>query len=200
MMLTCKSCGKEAPHRMRADARTPRKSCNRCQADEARAWRKANWQRRKLRDTWRGMIRRCHQPYNRRWDYCPVAFAKWRDYGRLGIKVCDRWRGPDGFELFCQDMGPPPSPEHTLDRIRNSLGYMPCNTRWATPLEQASNRKNARWITATHPVTGQEETLTLSEWSRQTGVSPSTILKRLRKGATGTEAIAKRAEPAGVPF
>jgi len=143
LIQLCTSCGDpRARFRQRADAKTLRKSCVKCQAAETKAWRQKNWQRRKLRDTWRGMIRRCHEPAHRRWNNAvnhPIP--KTRDYADLGIKVCKRWRA--SFEAFVEDMGPPPTPQHTLDRIRNA-GHYSCGRCYSCVTEVLVSRPAVR--------------------------------------------------------
>lgn len=63
-------------------------------------------------------------------------------YGARGISVCARW---DKFENFLADMGVRPKGK-SIDRINNARGYHKSNCRWATPKEQARNRRTNVWI------------------------------------------------------
>jgi hypothetical protein len=78
--------------------------------------------------SWRAMHQRCSEPRRINWAY----------YGGRGIRVCSRWAS---FRTFLEDVGRKPSPAHSLDRIDNAGHYEPGNVRWATPSEQARNRR-----------------------------------------------------------
>lgn len=128
--------------------------------------------------TWANMIERCTSPTS--------THYKW--YGSRGISVCQRWRSGEGaltgFECFILDMGPRPSPRHTVDREDNNGNYEPANCRWATLVEQANNRSNNRVIEAF----GQ--TMTLAEATRRySKITSSGVMKRLRQGWSSEAAL-----------
>lgn len=95
--------------------------------------------------SWQGMVARCHQPTNENYP----------EYGGRGIVVCERWR--EDISAFIADVGPRPSPRHSIDRINNDRGYEPGNVRWATAKEQANNRREARRTVNPHE-TGRSKT------------------------------------------
>ena len=62
----------------------------------------------------------------------------YKHYGGRGITVCDRW---NDFANFWDDMCPRPSPELTLERLNNDLGYSKDNCAWRTWQDQSRNRR-----------------------------------------------------------
>ena len=65
-------------------------------------------------------------------------------YGGRGIKVCKEWI--NSFDAFFADMGLAPTKSHSIDRIDVNGDYSASNCRWATSLEQQSNRRNNIYI------------------------------------------------------
>jgi hypothetical protein len=110
------------------------------------------------------MKRRCLDPKN----------AGWKNYGGRGIGVCKRWQR--SFDEFLKDMGPRPSPKHSLDRINNNGSYRPANCRWATSIEQARNKYNTRLLTYAG------RSLTIKEWAAEIGIKPLTLMQRVQNG------------------
>lgn len=59
----------------------------------------------------------------------------------MGVRVCQKWRR--SFGAFLADVGPRPSPRHSIDRFPDTNGdYEPGNVRWATPSQQQENRRD----------------------------------------------------------
>lgn len=81
--------------------------------------------------SWKSMIRRCTD----------INFPNYKRYGAKGITVCEAWRD---FTVFLADMGPMPTPRHSIDRIDNSKGYSKENCKWSSDEEQMRNRTNSR--------------------------------------------------------
>lgn len=93
------------------------------------------------------------------------------NYGRRGINVCARWE--QSFEAFLMDMGLPPSPAHSLDRIDVNGDYQPDNCRWATRRQQAQN------TTRNTVLEHDGLAMTIAEWSDRTGIKSATICVRI---------------------
>lgn len=112
---------------------------------------------------WGTMVKRCTNPKSKSFP----------DYGGRGIKVCPDWLT---FTSFIRDMGPKPSPQHTLDRIDNSGNYEPSNCRWATRAVQARNqRRNVN-------CTFNGVTKCLTDWASELGVHYATLRRHVAAG------------------
>jgi hypothetical protein len=127
----------------------------------------------KTYDAWASMTQRCYDP----------KCDSYQLYGGRGIRVCDRWRD---FACFLEDMGERPE-GMSLDRFPDADGdYRPGNARWATAIQQANNKRNN--VRITHG----GRTLTIAEWSRETGIPFFCIYARLFKlGWHPSDAITK---------
>lgn len=109
--------------------------------------------------TWGAMISRCTNP----------NLPHFNDYGGRGIRVCERWLK---FESFLEDMGPKPTPRHSIERIDVNGNYEPSNCKWLHILEQPRNaRSNIRTKAGT----------ILVDEARRLGVSPQTLYSRVDK-------------------
>lgn len=82
------------------------------------------------RAVWRAMRKRCSPNA----DLKDVPY-----YYERGIRVCERWSG--SFEAFLADVGPRPSPRHTISRIDGTRGYEPGNVEWTTAKGQLRGKR-----------------------------------------------------------
>lgn len=115
------------------------------------------------RRLWYRMHDRCRDPNHDAFKY----------YGGRGIKVCERW---GSFDHFLEDMGPVPSPLHSIDRKDGNGNYDPGNCRWATKHVQMRNFSRNHWIVF------NGERLCLYDWAAKAGLNPSCLLRRLQAG------------------
>lgn len=96
-----------------------------------------------------------------------------RHYIQRGITVAAEFYGPAGFANFLAEVGPKPSPDHSVDRIHTGLGYVPGNMRWATSREQSLNK------TTTRRLTHDGVTKPLVEWAAECNLTVTGLRARL---------------------
>jgi hypothetical protein len=114
-------------------------------------------------NVWKRMRQRCNDPKGQ----------DRHNYSERGITVCARW---EDFAAFLADMGPAPSPKHTIERQDNSKGYEPGNCVWATRAEQMRNTR------VNHLVTFQGRTQPAAVWADELGLKRDTVYRRLYRG------------------
>lgn len=116
----------------------------------------------KLYTVWAAMKSRCY--YKNNIDYGL--------YSGRGITVCDEWK--DDFASFYNwAINSGYVDGLSIDRIDNNKGYSPDNCRWATPKEQANNRRSNLLFTY------NGETLTLKQWAERFGIKYTTLYNRI---------------------
>lgn len=126
--------------------------------------------------TWEGMVARCTQSQNK----------DWLRYGGRGIKVCDSWL--ESPEKFFEDMGTRPH-RASLDRIDVNGNYEPGNCRWATTMEQGSNKRSNSFFN----IGG--ELLHLAEVSRRYNIAEATFSRRIKTGMSTEDAVGIAVRP-----
>lgn len=119
---------------------------------------------------WSAMKKRCFDVNNQ--DY--------KNYGGRGITVCDRW--VNSFANFYADLGAKPD-GYSLDRIDVNGNYEPSNCKWSSLEEQANNKTNSVKYTL------NGETLTITQWSKKSGLKVASLRKRLTQGMELSRAL-----------
>ena len=155
-------CGKEKSIRARNLKKGQTQSCG-CYHDDFHLYinHTHGMTKTPIHAVWLTMRQRCND----------VNLPTYLHYGGRGIKVCERWQ--HSFENFYTDMGPRPTPKHTLERIDNDGPYSPENCCWSTRKEQANNRRSC------HLVTYNDKTQNLTQWSEETGIKMGTLWHRI---------------------
>lgn len=117
---------------------------------------------------WMGIKKRCHSKNS----------GGYEKYGAKGIQVYKLWRNsyPEFLKYLLSTIGRRPSPQHSIDRIDNSKGYVPGNIRWATIAEQARNRSDNVWI----EFDGRK--MILQDWAKEVGLTADTLAHRIKRG------------------
>lgn len=164
------SCGKTLRVRLAALKNGNTTSCG-CRQKEVNIARstKHGYARTKEYHVWAAMVQRGKGNANK------------EEYGDRGIGICARW--VSSFADFLEDMGPRPSPKHTIDRIDNDGNYEPGNCRWATMKDQALNTRR------TLKVEFNGEIRILQHLSEEHGINHRVVYDRLRLGWTVEKAL-----------
>lgn len=121
----------------------------------------------RLYTVWAGIKARCYNPNTRVYPY----------YGGRGIQMCDEWK--NDFSSFYDWMTANGYDENakrgefTIDRIDPNGNYSPENCRLVTQLEQMNN------VRSNHIITYNDESHTIAEWSRMTGINQFKIRNRI---------------------
>ena len=110
---------------------------------------------------WQEIKRRCFNIQSK--DYAR--------YGAIGISMDREYAA--SFEEWLREVGPAPSPAHSVDRRNGVLGYVKGSMRWATSGEQAINRKTG-YVVTIHGVVYESFTAA----GIALGVSKTTIRKK----------------------
>jgi hypothetical protein len=103
-----------------------------------------------------------------------------KDYPRYGGRGIEfRFTS---FEQFLSELGPRPE-GCSLDRIDNNVHYEPGNVRWASPVEQANNKRNSAHATC------NGVTKTVAEWFGSSSNEAARCYKRIHKGWSASDAV-----------
>lgn len=130
-------------------------------ANEKRLWR----------GSYKSMMDRCYRE----------TASNYAMYGGRGIEVCEEWHSIDAFGIWAEASGFEKG--LTLERKDVNGNYCPENCIWATPKQQANNRRNTIFL----EWNGQRKSV--HQWADELGVSASTLKNRYYLGWTTEEIL-----------
>lgn len=123
---------------------------------------------------WKAVLRRCYSPK----DKC------YHDYGGRGICVCEEWKSDYfAFKRWAESSGY--KNNLSIERIDNDGNYEPSNCRWATPKEQANNRRS------NHLVNGFGETKNIGQWAEALNVPYNNLYNNLQRHDWSLEKVVR---------
>lgn len=137
------------------------KSCG-CLRDEKATSHGKSYTR--LYREWIGIKKRC---YN-------INSKNYYLYGAEGKAVCDEWLN-DFNAFYDWSMNNGYADDLTIERKDGTKGYSPDNCCWATPKEQANNRRTNRLITR------NGKTQTMKQWAEEIGLPYYIVSSRINK-------------------
>ena len=148
------------------------KSCG-CYSLESRT--KHGMARNALYHVWYNIRARITDPQHQSYNY----------YGAKDLAMEESWKEDfPAFEAYIREnLGPKPTPQHSLDRTKNHLGYIKGNLRWATKREQSNNKSDNRILTF------KGVTLTMAQHARRLNLRYNTVHQRISSGWTVEQAL-----------
>lgn len=120
---------------------------------------------------WIGVVERCRTP----------SHTSYKNYGGRGIRVSQEWSA--SFQTFLDDMGPKPSPKHSIERINNNGNYEKGNCCWILRSNQNANKRTTVFLTF------NGETMPAGLWAKRLGMHKTTFFGRLYNGWSTERAI-----------
>lgn len=130
--------------------------------------------KRKLRDAYNGMKKRCYSETNR----------EYKHYGKRGITVCEEWLN-DRKSFLNWSLKNGFNKDKSLDRIDYNKGYSPNNCRWTDIYTQNNNRSNNVWIEY------NGETHTIAQWARILNLDVRIVYARWERGNSPERILSK---------
>ena len=138
--------------------------CIRKELNKTRAIRHGYYNERLYR-IWYDMKRRCYNKNRKSYKY----------YGGKGIEVYNEWLN-DFMNFYNWSKANGYADNLTLERIDFNKNYCPENCKWIPQSEQTQNSRH------NHFITFNNRTMTITQWSKEIGISPKTIRERLNRG------------------